>query len=121
MGATRRFVYNGSGWDATKEEKDITANVSINGWTTTGSAQELTYTLINFGAGVLPSDLGYHILDNDIVDDNTGSASSDDVVSGTTSDDDNSSSSGCFGTVSGASVAVVGILAVALLKKKENE
>ena len=58
---------------------------------------------------------------DDIVDDNTGSASSDEVVSGTTSDDDNSSSSGCFGTVSGAYVAVVGMLAVALLKKKENE
>ena len=66
MNKTRKFVYDGSAWVAEKEEKDITANVSINGWTTAGTANELTYTCINFGEGVLPSDLGYHILDTDI-------------------------------------------------------
>ena len=47
-------------------ELDITENVTISGWDIVGSASELTYTRINFGAGVLPSDLGYHILDSDI-------------------------------------------------------
>ena len=66
MNKSRKFVFDGSSWGDAKEEKDITADVKISGWKTTGSASELTYTLINFGAGVLPSDLGYHILDNDI-------------------------------------------------------
>ena len=48
------------------DEQDITSNVTIEGWDKTGSARELTYTRINFGAGVLPSDLGYHVLDSDI-------------------------------------------------------
>ena len=66
MDETRRFVYSNGAWAAAKQETDITANVTINGWNTTGNASELTYTLINFGAGVLPGDLGYHILDSDI-------------------------------------------------------
>ena len=66
MGKTRKFSYSNGAWVEPKEEKDITANVTISGWNTTGSASELIYTKINFGAGVLPSDLGYHILDSDI-------------------------------------------------------
>ncbi|MBO5736943.1 MAG: InlB B-repeat-containing protein [Clostridia bacterium] len=66
MNKSRKFVYDGSAWENAKDEKDITADVQISGWKITGSASELSYTKINFGAGVLPSDLGYHILDNDI-------------------------------------------------------
>ena len=66
MDETRKFVYDGSAWNAAKPETDITANVSISGWNTTGSASELTYSILNFGDGVLPSDLGYHVHDNDI-------------------------------------------------------
>ncbi len=66
MGESRRFTYSNDTWVAAKAETDITANVTIKGWKSTGTASELTYTLINFGEGVLPADLGYHILDNDI-------------------------------------------------------
>ncbi len=46
-------------------EVDITEDVTIDGWDITGDAQELTYTRIHFGEGVLPSDIDFHILDDD--------------------------------------------------------
>ena len=45
---------------------DITENVTIGGWSMTGDLSELTYTIINFGEGVLPTDMGYHAMDSDI-------------------------------------------------------
>ncbi len=48
------------------EEKDLAGNISLSVWNKTGDEKELTYTLINFGTGVLPSDIGYHVMDNHI-------------------------------------------------------
>ena len=45
-------------------EVDITANISAEGWDKTGDAGELVYTRLSLGAGVLPSWLGYGIIDN---------------------------------------------------------
>lgn len=66
IGTSKTFVLKGNTWEQSNPKSDITENVTINGWDKTGSAGELTYTRINFGEGVLPSDLGYHILDSDI-------------------------------------------------------
>ena len=48
---------------ATVVEEDITENVTIEGWDTTGNAAELTYTRLSFGNGVLPNGISYDILD----------------------------------------------------------
>lgn len=45
-------------------EEDITDNVVAEGWDTTGSAAELTYTRLSFGNSVLPNGIDYGILDN---------------------------------------------------------
>ena len=45
-------------------ETDITADVSIDGWWTTGDARELTYTVITFPQGVLPGIIGYGVIDH---------------------------------------------------------
>ncbi len=45
-------------------EEDITENVAIEGWDTTGNSAELTYTRLSFGNGVLPNGISYGILDN---------------------------------------------------------
>ena len=47
-------------------EAELAEGVTIEGWNQTGSAMELTYTIIRFPEGVLPSDIGYHVHDNDI-------------------------------------------------------
>ena len=65
MEDTRRFTYNGSSWEAAKEEKDVTASVTVKGWDITGDAGELTYTRINLGEGVMPEGVGYGIIDAD--------------------------------------------------------
>lgn len=66
MGKNRAFSYADGAWTAKKEGTDVTSNVKISGWVETGTAQELICTYINFGAGVIPSNLGYHVLDSDI-------------------------------------------------------
>ena len=43
---------------------DITKDVSVYGWTQVGKAMELTYTMMNFGQGVLPADMNYGVMDN---------------------------------------------------------
>ena len=48
-------------WESS--EADITANITAEGWDKTGDATELVYTRLSLGAGVLPADLGYGIMD----------------------------------------------------------
>ena len=45
------------------EKTDITQNVTINGWETTGMAGELTYARISLGKGVMPAGVEYDIMD----------------------------------------------------------
>ena len=45
------------------KEIDIAGEIAINGWWTTGDAQELTYTTINFPEGVLPGIIAYSAMD----------------------------------------------------------
>ncbi|MBR4942655.1 MAG: InlB B-repeat-containing protein, partial [Clostridia bacterium] len=45
------------------KEIDITEGIAINGWWSTGDAQELTYTTINFPEGVLPGIIAYSAMD----------------------------------------------------------
>ena len=45
--------------------EDITEDVTITGWDITGDEEELTYTRINLGEGVMPEGLGYGIIDNE--------------------------------------------------------
>ena len=42
---------------------DITENISIDGWWSTGDKEELTYTLVQFPSGVLPTSLDYSAMD----------------------------------------------------------
>ena len=48
-------------WESS--EADITANITAEGWDKTGDATELVYTRLSLGAGVLPAELGYGIID----------------------------------------------------------
>ena len=66
MGETRSFTLVDNQWTASQEKTDVTSNVVIDGWGTTGDASELSYTRISFGNGVLPENIDYHILDSDI-------------------------------------------------------
>lgn len=49
--------------DSWIREKDITSQVSISGWKETGDADELIYTQVNLGEGVLPDSIAYGIID----------------------------------------------------------
>lgn len=65
VGKNVEFIWTGSNWDKGTPAVDITAQTEINGWDVTGNSGELTYTRILFGNGILPSDIGYGIIDLD--------------------------------------------------------
>ena len=51
-------------WETVKiVEEDVSANVTLSGWASTGDAAELTYACLSFGKDVLPSGIDYGILD----------------------------------------------------------
>ena len=51
-------------WGEVKPETtDISANITAKGWDITGDKDELTYTRLSLGAGVLPAGLAYDIMD----------------------------------------------------------
>ncbi len=61
------FKYNNGSWESNikPQENDITDDISLNGWFTTGGASELKYTSLVFPIGVLPSGIDYGIIDRE--------------------------------------------------------
>ncbi len=61
------FVYQDGVWigGTGPEEQDITEEVSLSLWNTTGNAAELKYTVLTFPNGVLPAGIDYGILDRE--------------------------------------------------------
>ncbi len=61
------YVKDGSAWvtEAETTTVDITESVKIEGWQMMGDYSEVTRTVITFGEGVLPDDIGFHAIDKD--------------------------------------------------------